>query len=651
MFHTIARAIARELSGIQARNRVAEIWRTDRYFSFDRFHETAAYCADEMRKAGMHGVEIIPYIADGTTAYGDWIIPRAWDARDATLEILEPSDAAGVLTRYMDDPCSLFMYSAPTAPEGVEAELVSVGGGDRPEDYAEVAQGRILVLTGSPRSARRFARERGAVGMIWARGRPEERNAVPWDNYTFAPRNEEGLFGFSLSAAQADRLNALLEREHVRGRAVRVRAKVDTKLYDGAVDVVTGVLPGETREEVLGLAHLYEPGANDNASGAGLLLEGIRALNALICSGTLSRPRRSLRILLVFEAGGTIAYASTHRDILSRTVAAVNPDMVGEDQTLCGSGLRVHRLPESAPSFADVLLERLMRELVGEEDPLFRWRMRPYTICDNLLSDPMIRVPTPALITLPDRFYHSSLDTPDKVSPETLRKVGLTITTYLYFLAAAGPTEARWLAEEVTSAGGQDLIEEAGRFIRRALEAGSDADRIGRLLFDATERLKYIQDRRIEALRSVSHLVGDDESLDLRRLEREIEEASHRAYHRVTGAISGACEADLLEVPIPELSAIERKAASIIPERLKLGVLTLETLPPREEGEYRWKPGWIAPHNLRLFWADGQRSLLEIHRLSSQESGPIDLGELVDYFEFLADHGYVRFHKATQPDR
>ena len=645
MFHATARTIAREFSGVQARERVAGIWRTDRYFSFDKFHETAAYCADEMRRAGLQHVEAIPYIADGTTAYGDWIIPRAWDAQDAVLEIIEPSDAAGVLTRYRDEPCSLLMYSAPTPPGGLEAELIPVGEGGRPEDYeGKTVEGQILVLRGSPRAARAFARERGAAGMVYARGRPDERSAVLWDNYSFAPRNEEGLFGFSLSAAQADRLHALIERERIHGRTVRVRATVETKLYDGTSDAVVGVLPGETQEEVLGVAHLYEPGANDNASGAGVLLEAFRALNVLIESGALPRPRRGLRILLVFECGGTIAYGSTHREILSRTIAAINPDMVGEDQVLCHSGLRVHRVPDSAPSFTDVLIERLIRELVAERDPLFRWRTGPYMICDNILSDPAIGVPTPALISLPDRFYHSSLDTPDKVSPEGLAKTGLAITTYLYFLANAGPQEARWLAEEVTSAAGRDLLEEAGRFVRRALELGSDPDSIGQLLSDSVERLKYLEKRGTEALRSVSRLVHEDAPLDLRRLEHEIEDASHRAYHRVTGAISDVCRTDRLEIPDPEPSGLERKAASIVPERLKYSVLTLETLPPREEGEYRWSPGWIAPHNLRLFWADGERSLLEIHRLSSQESGPVELAELVDYFEFLAEHGYVRLH-------
>ena len=49
------------------------------------------------------------------------------------------------------------------------------------------------------------------------------------------------------------------------------------------------------------------------------------------------------------------------------------------------------------------------------------------------------------IIHWPDKFYHTSEDTPDKVSPDSLARSGALAAIYAYWLAAAGPAEAEWL--------------------------------------------------------------------------------------------------------------------------------------------------------------------------------------------------------------
>ena len=97
-----------------------------------------------------------------------------------------------------------------------------------------------------------------------------------------------------------------------------------------------------------------------------------------------------------------------------------------------------------------------------------------------------------------------------------------------------------------------------------------------------------------------------------------------------------------------ELVQIEAKAARLVPHRLVTGPLTLEPLAQRVEGPFRWSPFWSAPHNDQLIWADGERSVLEIWRCARQEAGGngVDLEEIVEYFEFLAAHGYVEWRAA-----
>ena len=88
---------------------------------------------------------------------------------------------------------------------------------------------------------------------------------------------------------------------------------------------------------------------------------------------------------------------------------------------------------------------------------------------------------------------------------------------------------------------------------------------------------------------------------------------------------------------------LESRAKRMVPRRKVVGPLTLEPLLLTCEGPFRWEASWCAPHNDYLLWADGERSLLEIFRCTRLESGRrgADLGEIVAYFEFLAEHGYV----------
>jgi hypothetical protein len=74
---------------------------------------------------------VFQYPADGVGNYGGWVMPQAWDVEDAWLEIAEPSVPDPLLTRYRDCPHSLMMYSTPTPPEGVVAEVAVVDEANR----------------------------------------------------------------------------------------------------------------------------------------------------------------------------------------------------------------------------------------------------------------------------------------------------------------------------------------------------------------------------------------------------------------------------------------------------------------------------------------------------------------------------------------
>ena len=110
---------------------------------------------------------------------------------------------------------------------------------------------------------------------------------------------------FSITPRQEQYLKELLQKG-----PVKLRAKVDTRYYEGKYPYVSGVIlgtDGAGAEEVFSLGHLYEEGANDNSSGVASILEATTTLNRLIKEGKLPRPKRTIRLLAMGERYGTLA--------------------------------------------------------------------------------------------------------------------------------------------------------------------------------------------------------------------------------------------------------------------------------------------------------------------------------------------------------
>ncbi|NCC37533.1 MAG: DUF4910 domain-containing protein, partial [Chloroflexia bacterium] len=252
------------------------------------------------------------------------------------------------------------------------------------------------------------------------------------------------------------------------------------------------------------------PCANDNATGAAAAMEVARALHTLIESGRLPRPQRSLRFLWMPEMTGTYLYLARHEGRIERTVAALNLDMVGADQSRCGSINTIIHTPDALPSFVGDLLEAIRTGMHGVSDtlygrtepPLLRMASAPFSNGSDhyILADPTVGIPTPLIIEWPDRFYHTTADTLDQVSAITLQHNMTLAGTYLAFLANAGSREATWLAGEMNA-----------RFVARivqALQMARTAALAGRPPVGAPweRRLAYRFERHVAALAALRRL-------------------------------------------------------------------------------------------------------------------------------------------------
>ncbi len=339
--------------------RMRRLYSTDRWFTFPKFQETSEYVAAQMKEAGLQRIEIGGAPADGKSRAGFWTMPMAWDVKHATLEIIEPPVAAAdrSLADYQRVPASLGMWSGPTAPAGITAELVEI---HSPKNVNSDLAGK-LVMFSDPRGIKATLAKAGAIGAVNTfTENPGLPDGYQWMNgwgdkgWAFTA-GDAPLLSFSLSPRKTEFVRGLLAK----GR-VTVRAVVDSRYYGGVYPWVTGVIPGTSpAEEVLLLGHASEQGAQDNATGVSAMIEAMASINRLIASGKLDRPRRSIRLLVMGEMYGSMDYVQKHFERMRNTVAAICLDTPAASYDIAGTEYSFYMNPHVASSWVDALILRI----------------------------------------------------------------------------------------------------------------------------------------------------------------------------------------------------------------------------------------------------------------------------------------------------
>ena len=466
------------VSGRRCQEHVAHLSRIHRIIGTPGYHAAIEYARGQLEALGVPEIAVERFPLDGERAYGDWVAPVAWSPRRAELWVESPSRLR--LCDYAEMPICLHVGSQATPPGGIEGDLIDIGGGLSAADYGgRDVRGQIVLTSGNVREVYEEAvRRRGARGIL-CDGMPWQAPAIgrsPLDQPDLVSYNKlnvrraevgSGVFGFSLSARQGAAL-----RQMLRQGAVRVRSIVDATAGAGEMEILSARIPGSESpaEETVLIAHLChpQPGANDNATGPALVLEMVRALLAAQNAGRLPRLRRSLRILFVPEAYGTIAWLLESAQPRGSMGWALNLDMVGGDSSQTRGHLWLDQTPWSVPSFLNDLVAALLAAVPAEG---WQYGVREHMGGSDhiLFLAPEIGVPALMLGHEPDRFYHSDQDTVDKTSPQEFERVGLVALAAL--LAVDGMTlrHARALAHVVYQGARQRLIGQGQRIVQEAL--------------------------------------------------------------------------------------------------------------------------------------------------------------------------------------
>jgi hypothetical protein len=613
---TLNRSVKEEISGNVAKSFVEQIARFHRIQGSTMYHEAAEYIKSELEKMSLQDIAIEQFPANGAHKYWTYTSPVGWEVRSAELRLVEPEEK--LIVTYQDVPQSLHTYSNATPAEGITAELVDVGSGVKPADYeGKDVKGKFVLATGKARSVHELSVYRyGAAGVItdtvtYEMPNVRESMDIP-DAHAYQgiwPSADElgkTKFGFSLSKRQGTRLRAMLKS----GKPVRLKAKVDARLFSGHEEVVTATIRGSSKpdQEIFLVAHLChpKPSANDNASGSGLLLEIARTIKRMIGSGKIQQPERTIRFFWVPETLGTTAYLSHHEDAPSRLIAGINLDMVGQNQELCKSTLNLDRTPDSLPSYLNDYVYSLMEQSINEFDEItafgssstFRYATTSFSGGSDHaeFTASSTGVPCIMLLQWPDLYYHTSMDTLDKVSEDTLRRVGWIVTVAVLTLASATAETAFELANQ-TATRGISRIEESCRKAftelfskKRDPELKTDSKELAKELLKANNyylsQIKHVVWREQEAVRSVNRLAHTSKlTTFIDKCCRDIVNIGSFESERLQEALNFVAQTvDLSSQAGHEEAQTEKESQKLIPKRLFKGTLDFGLL-KRELGE------------------------------------------------------------------
>lgn len=638
----------------EAMDYMRRVYSTDRWFSFEKFGETAEYLQAAMRQIGLQDADLVHAPADGVTKVGFWTMPLAWDVEDARLEIVEPAVPAETKTiaNYQAVPTSVCEWSGPTPPGGITADLVEVT--DLPS--AKIAQmdlrGKIAMTDANPQDLKWALVKAGASVVVNAfNEEPSLLDARQWinawgdDGWAFT-KTSTPVPCLSITTRDAARIRSLIA-EH---GAVRLKATVESRYHSGDYPYATGVIPGSGSEEVLALGHTGEEGAGDNASGVAALMEAMATLQRLISAGALPRPRRTIRVLTMPEMYDSMHYIASNPDRIKRTVAAICLDTPAGGYDLAGSIYTFYLNPDVASSYTDAFILKVADDYFSKIGRAWQWHVFG-TGTDSYLGEPTIGVPTVWAYSGNDvnTPHHSSADTPDRVDERSLRDLAIVSAAYLYYLADADESQALWLARVSQTRGYQQILASASPFLDQ-ISADADAAATGRLLHDALEKINYTVARQTQATYSVLRLVPEARQATARALldplAEQLAQFGEAQAERVRAAADAQARSLGLSAPVRPAAREDPQAAiasAIVVKRKQFGTVPLDDLPHDQWGGYP-SGAWDLTPITALYWCDGERSLDEVIRLTRMELGPTDF-DFVGYFRFLRDHGYVEFAK------
>ncbi|MEM1574477.1 MAG: DUF4910 domain-containing protein [Nitrososphaerota archaeon] len=348
-----------------------------------------------------------------------------WNVKSAELSMVKPKER---ILHTINEAKTLVVAHSPGGE--IEAPVIYIGKGEDDKDYENKnIEGKIILSYGNPYFVYKKALKKKVAGIIFYKKEAPE-NAIPYSGLflDIEEANEANAIALNISKRNANMILNMLEKNE----EVILRAKVDIEYRDNPQIKIIETGIGDDEEEIDLVAHYCHPAGtiNDNASGSAGLIELAIAMKRALDKGKIEKPLRKICFLWYPEYYGTIAFLS---NLKRKIIAAINLDMIGEKQEITGSTLMLVRAPYFKTSFVEAILYHEIEKVFS--------KIKSFSGLSNALSIKFsivdyeagsdhdiyldFGIPAYMLNQWPDKFYHSSEDTIDKIDPYVLKEIAI----------------------------------------------------------------------------------------------------------------------------------------------------------------------------------------------------------------------------------
>lgn len=520
-------------------------------FDKEKAYETVAFVEQYWRLAGNEGfnesvfyvekvLEQAGFVNENQASDSDRLVYRmekrpmekpTWEPVSGTLSLKNGLELLNFETNRNMIPINSY------ATEGEkEYEVVPIQVEDGQLMFKEDVKGKVVYAEYRIRALYDEAvAKRGAAGVIAyympAYLQPEKNTtSIQFSRIPLEP--DRKAWGILLSFDAKQKLDEALQKGEN-----QIKINLETKIYDSEELTLIAELKGSTypEERLVFSAHVQEPGANDNASGVGTLAESASTLARLLKSEKID-PERSMTFLFGDEI------ISTHRYIVEDETRAksikwgISMDMTGEDTEKTGGSFLIEKMPD--PSAIWTRGKEKHSEWGGE--PMAKEDMKPHYLNDFILNrflelgekkewevntnpyeggsdhTPFIRNDIPGLLLwhFTDQFYHTDNDRLDKVSPQTMKNVGVGAIVSALILTG-NQDKAFGLIRHETEKAALDRLKTEYELSKSELNNGGTLEAEIDILETWTEWY-------LESIRQTKDLLHHPDENSLRRIEETI---------------------------------------------------------------------------------------------------------------------------------
>ncbi|MEQ9090250.1 MAG: DUF4910 domain-containing protein [Balneola sp.] len=461
---------------------------TDSEFNAEQAFETVAYIEQYFRVVGNEGFnnsiyfveELLKnegFVKESEAASNDRLTYRI-EKRELSRPTWEP--VSGILELSNGKPLlnfdtnrNMIAINSFSTNGSEEYEVVNVGEG-RDLNFDTDVKGKVVFAETSVRYLFNEAVvKRGAAGVLAYRmpdyTQPEKnQTSIQFSGITFDEEKES--WGVLLSYAAKENLLQALENGDN-----SIKIDLNTKIYESEELTIVAELKGSkySEDRFVFSAHVQEPGANDNASGVGVLAEVASTSARLLKAGKID-PERTITYLFGDEIVSTNRYITEDEERAKTIKWGMSLDMVGQNTDITGGSFLIEKMPD--PGAIWTRGDEKHSEWGGR--PLTKEEMTPHYFNDFILnrfqeqgkakdwvvnvnpyeggSDhvPFLRNDIPGLLLwhFTDQFYHTDNDRIDKVSKSTLKNVGTGALVSALTLTGDQKKAATLILEETTNA-------------------------------------------------------------------------------------------------------------------------------------------------------------------------------------------------------